>query len=566
VLASLHIENIAVIKCCDIELKEGFTVLTGETGAGKSIIIDSINLLRGAKPERELIRTGESSAMVSALFTDLSDANIAALAEVGVSPDENGELYLQRTMSADGRASTKLNGRSIPVSVQRELSAVLINIHGQHDNQLLLRPEAHIGYLDDYASAGEILNEYSRLFSKMSELKRRIAQLEEGRADNERRSELLKYQLEDIDSAGLKQGEDEKLESDRRRIRAIEKIAKQTRTVYHSLYRSDRGLSAYDLLSDAADALEKLTDSLPEAASLAERIRNCMYEAEDVAETVRSVSDTDYDDPAAALNKIEDRLDIINRLKRKYGASIADILAFRDKTASELDDIELSDEKLLESRREYDKLEKEASVCAGKLHQLRCEAAEKLNSRIMSELRYLDLGEVRFTAQITTTENLGTRGRDDVEFVIATNPGEPMRPLSKIASGGELSRIMLALKSAFADKERTGTLIYDEIDTGVSGKTSQKLGIKLALAGRFCQVLCVTHSAQIAAAADQHLLILKKEVDGRAETAVRELYDEERIDELSRIMGGAEMTEALRSSARELIEQRAVLESEAEQL
>lgn len=565
-LTALHIENIAVVKRADIELGRGFTVLTGETGAGKSIIIDSINLLLGARPSRELLRAGEENAMVSALFTDISEENLKKLGELGVYADENGELMLQRNLSSDGRTQTRLNGRSIPVSLERELSAVLINIHGQHDNQSLLRPEGHIVFLDDYAGLGGALDDYAGCYAKLGELKRRMRALREGEQDKERRIELLKYQIEDIDSARLKDGEEDKLVAERAKLQNMEKIMKQTRTVYRSLYRSEKGSSAFELISAAADALAKLDGALPEASEMADRLRGYMYEVEDIAETVKSAADFGCDDPTSALNRIEDRLDAIHKLKRKYGADIGEILGFRARAAASLEDIELSEEKLKDCEKEYKATEVLAGEKASELHALRVEAAGRLERQIMSELAFLDMAKVSFRAEIRSAREgegvrYNPRGTDEVEFMISTNPGEPLKPLEKIASGGELSRIMLALKSAFADKEHTETLIYDEVDTGVSGKTSQKIGIKLAEAARDCQVICVTHSAQIAAVADEHLLIKKREVDGRAETEVVPLDRAGRVEELSRIMGGMELTDALRKSAEELMAQKDIIEN-----
>ena len=560
-LASLHIENIAVIKNIDIEFDKGFTVLTGETGAGKSIIIDSINLLLGARPSKDIIRSGEEHAMVSALFTDISNDNINIFADLGIKLDDEAQMLLQRNISLDGKAVTRLNGRILSVTLQKDVGRLLINIHGQHDNQTLLQPVKHILFLDSYAELADLLNEYEKYYDLMNETTRKINELSKNEREKARLIELLKYQINDIDSVKLKENEEDNLLLTRNKILNYEKILKQVKLVYRTLYRNEKGLSAFDLITRAEDALNQINDVLPSAKQYIEKLDNFKYELEDIAETVNDLTSDEYDNPSAELNKIETRLEMISKLKKKYGSSIDEILKFKEKAAKELEDIELSDIKVIELKNKYDEYEKIADDYSRKLTQRRKEAAVLLEKKIMEELAFLDMAKVKFSIQIKpiVETNGGVRyarrGVDDVEFLISTNPGEPLKPLSKIASGGELSRIMLAMKSVFTGKENTETLIFDEIDTGISGKTSQKIGIKLKQTAKSCQVICVTHSAQIASTADNHLYINKTEANGRVETNVSVLNTNDRINEIARIMGGVHITDNLLQTAKEMIEQ-----------
>ncbi|MBO5649082.1 MAG: DNA repair protein RecN [Clostridia bacterium] len=564
-LDTLHIENIAVVREADITLGNGFTVLTGETGAGKSIIIDAINLLLGARPQRDLIRTGQSSAAATALFSGIPDALSAQMAEAGIRIDEDGTMLLGRTVQADGKAVTRIGGRPISVSTQKEFIGQLIAIHGQHDNQQFLRPETHIVYLDDYASLQGALAEYDALWSEYNDLRSRIRSLQHGEQEKARLSELLKYQINDIDAGRLKPKEEEQLLQKRAKIRNAEKIAKHVKIITHALYQNEKGHSAIELIDRAVAALDAMTEVIPQASEFSEKLSGFRYEIEDIAETVESYADDNEGDPSLLLDKIEGRLESISRLKKKYGATVEDVLAFREKAASELDDITLSDEKIAVLEAALSKKAAELAAQASVLHEARVRAGKELSARIMEELAFLDMEKVRFSVQITplgaSTDSdgdsiqFGARGCDKVEFLISTNQGEPLKPLEKIASGGELSRIMLAAKCVMAANEQITTMIFDEVDTGVSGKTSQKIGLKLKQLGKTgCQVLCVTHSAQIAALADAHLYISKHEVDGRTETAVTPLDRAGRIRELSRIIGGIEITDAIRVTAEELLD------------
>lgn len=559
-LSSLHIENIAVIKKADIDLTDGFNVLTGETGAGKSILIDSINLLLGARPTKELIRSGETRAVVAALFTDVEKVLARLPDAFDITPDEDGCLYLTRSIDLDGKAQTKCNGRTIPVSLQKELMPYFIRIHGQNDNRLLMSSTMHIDYLDSYAGNGDLLSEYEVCYQAMEDCRRRMQALKHDEREKARLLELLRYQVSDIDAAKLRIGEEEELEAKREKVKNAEKIQKQTRLITRALYRNEKSLSAYELVKKAITALNAVSAYVPEADAYLERLTAVSYVLEEIGLAVADIAESEYDDPDAEIDRIEARLDQIGKLERKYGSDIEEILAFRERAAAELADIELSDERLEDLRLEFMSLEKKATELAMRLTDARKRSAEMLEKGVVSELAYLEMPKVRFRVDIrrTTEENgklrFHRRGTDEVEFLFSANPGEPLKPLAKIASGGELSRIMLALKSVNAMDAQGETLIFDEIDTGVSGKTSQKIGMRLRRLAKHNQVICVTHAAQIAAEAHSQYLIQKRETEGRVETTVTALDHEGRIRELARIMGGVNITDKLLSSAAEMLD------------
>ncbi|MCI8388464.1 MAG: DNA repair protein RecN [Clostridiales bacterium] len=563
-LSSLHIENIAVIKSADIDFSDGFTVLTGETGAGKSIIIDSINLILGAKQSRDLIRSGEDSAQVSALFSELPESTASKLCELGISPDEDGLIMLSRTITTSGKSTARVNGRVIPLSLEREAAKQLIAIHGQHDNMILLEPENHIVYLDEYAGLSSELGEYTKNYEKLCELNRRISELSRNEREKAQRIEFLKFQIDEIEAAKLKPNEEEILMKKRAKLQNSEKINQLSRSVYSALYQNEKGTAALDKVRRSMRALDALSVVIPDAEELSARLEALTYELEDIALTAQAFADDSIDDPTAQLDKLETRLDEISKLERKYGDTIEDVLAFLSKTKGELETIELSEERLTDYINERAQLLPILAAQADELSERRSEAAKQLEERIIEELAYLDMKGVTFSAGITrradSDDAYTRRGLDDVEFLISTNRGEPLKPLAKIASGGELSRIMLAIKSVLANRDSISTLIFDEVDTGVSGKTSQKIGIKLRELAKSessnMQVLCVTHSAQIAAIADNHCLIAKREVDGRVSTSITPLDSEGRVREVARIMGGINITDRLLETAREMINEK----------
>lgn len=555
-LTSLHIENIAVIKCLDLDLRPGFTVLTGETGAGKSMIIDAIGLLMGGKVQKDLIRSGEEQAMVSGLFCNLSHGVISALEECGASPDADGVLLLQRTVTADGKSKARLNGRSISVSLLRQISALLLDIHGQHDNQRLLDPTCHLPILDDFAGNADALARYRAVYDRMCAVKREMTELARDEREKERTVELLKYQIADIDAVRPRPDEEDELEARRRRIRDGEKIRKNAGLVSRALWRNEKGMSASDLLAKAAAAMKTLEPYLPEAVRYAEKLEEYRWEISDMGQTASEL--LGEEDGEAELDQIEERLHALAKLRKKYGADMSQVLAFREKAAAELANIEGVDERLGELRTEWRQIYSEAEMLARELSASRSAAASELEQSVLAELRFLEMPKVRFHIAVRSENEAGktvfkANGMDNVEFLISANPGEPLKPLDRIASGGELSRIMLAIKSAGAGKDQTGTMIFDEIDTGISGKTSQKIGIRLRMLGEQAQVFCITHSAQIAAVAHNQFLIRKEENGGRVETSVTALGRQDRVQEIARIMGGAQITRTLLDSAEELL-------------
>ncbi len=551
-LSSLHIENVAVIKTADLEWKSGFSVLTGETGAGKSIIIDSINLLLGNRVSREIIRSGESRALVSAVFEELSDSVVDALEQMGFTVSDRS-LMLQRTLNADGRSQTRLDGQIITQNLQKEIARMLISIHGQSDSQKLLQKSEHRALLDAYAEPEPEQNAYSICYHALKDAEKRLDAVSHDDSEKVRRAEMLTYQIEDIDAAKLRPGEEESLTKERDRLVNYEQISRQVRLSYRALRGGEKG-SAYDLLRRAQNALGTLEGLIEGADALAERLATVASEVDDIAESVLSYEGDDIGDPTARIDQLEGRLEEISKLKRKYGPDIESVLAFRANAAAELETLQCSDEVRRELQKEVKILTRNATEAAHALTQARKQAAAEIVGRVTETLGFLDMPKVRFEIRIAPAA-LSEYGADDIEFMIATNPGEPLQPMIKIASGGELSRIMLALRSVINDRDGAATVIFDEIDTGVSGKTASKIGIKLKESAARAQVLCVTHSAQIASLADTHYLISKSEREGRAETSVKVLEREERVEEIARILGGIEVTDAQRRAACEMIEE-----------
>lgn len=552
-LVSLHIENVATIKTVDIDFDYGFTVLSGETGAGKSIIIDSVNLLLGDKTNRDLIRTGEQSASVTAIFTALSDKKVEKIRESGIPCD--GELSVFREIGVNGRNVIKCNGRSVPTYTLRNLTADLLTIHGQNQSTALLDESTHIGYLDSFACDSELLSEYRRSFDALNDAVNEQRSYLTDEREKERMTDDLTRQINEIESAQLKDGEEEKLLSDRTRIRNLEQTAKYVRSVYKNLYHSDRSPSASERIDSAINALNALneTEQSEKITESVKKLTGFKYEIEDIAESTRSLISDIGEDPAEALDSIENRLTVITRLKHRYGSDIKEIKEYCESLKDRLSKIKLADRKIAElsvviKERKAETLERAAALSAA-----RKTAAQRLSEAVSSELRYLDLSKVRFEISVTRKKQLSSDGADDVVFLAATNTGDELKPINKIASGGELSRIMLAIKSVFAGKDDIDTVIYDEVDTGISGATSERIGDRLHHTSKGCQVIAVTHSAQVASCADHHILIYKKDVDGRTQTFCRTLDEDERIDELSRIIGGVTITQKVRDTAREML-------------
>ena len=559
-LVSLHIENLAVIRSVDIDLTLGFIALTGETGAGKSIIIDSIGLLMGAKADKELIRTGESSAMVSGVFSDLSDEVLRSLDACGVYPDSDGDLLVQRTVSLDGRSSVKLNGRTVTLSILKEIGPRLINIHGQSDTSALTDPKNQLNILDIYSSSAELLREYNSAYSELERIKREIREISEKEHERERLCEILQYQIDDIDSYALHDGEEEELVDKKLRIKNSEKLTKNAGFVFKALKGSEKGSVAF-LLERSASALDQISDVIPEFAEYSERLRDFYYQVSDIAEEVYGeIGDMD-EDPEDSLNDIESRLDKIAKLKRKYGLTIKDILEFRRKAEEELEGLKNSDARLSKLEAAEKLAYEKARSLADSLHERRCASAKIIEKKVKEILEFLDMPKVVFFADIKEEFKSGIKlldqyGSDKVEFYISANRGADAQPLGRIASGGELARVMLALKSVIADKDGVSTVIFDEIDAGVSGKTARKIGIKMLDLSKDLQLISVTHSAQIASLSDVHFFISKSDVNGATETKVEALDREGRISELSRILGGIDVTDAQRRAAIDMLDEK----------
>ncbi len=559
-LFSLHIENIAVVKSLDVDFSRGFMALTGETGAGKSIILDSINLLLGKKAEKELIRHGEDRAMVSGLFGELGENVVKTLNDAGISVDDEGEILIQRSVDRDGHSQIRVNGRSISLAVLRNITQSLVVIHGQNDTLSLTDAQKQLELLDRYAENSADVLEYTEEFEKLSDIRRKIKEIIEKAGDRERLIEIYKYQLEDIDSVAIRPGEEDELLDKKAKLKNSERITKNAGFTFKALKGSEKGSVSF-LLDRSIVALEQLSDVVPELSDSSEKLRDILYQIDDISERVYSVYSELDEHPEDSLNKIESRLAKIAKFKRKYGDSEEKILAFRDKIEQELENLENSDS-VLEQIYETERIAyNRASKLAEKIHNKRVAAAKLLDESVKSTLEFLDMPKVVFFTSVkeeykAAEKVLTATGSDKVEFFISTNKGAEPKPLSKIASGGELARVMLAIKSVMADKDDISTLIFDEIDTGVSGKTARKIGIKLLELSSSAQLFSVTHSAQIASLADKHFLISKRETESSVETKIVLLSRDGRINELSRILGGINVTDAQKKAAIDMLDER----------
>lgn len=550
-LYELHLNNIAVIKKADVELSSGFNVMTGQTGAGKSVIIGAIDMLLGNKVDSSVIRTGEDTACVTALFGGLSTSHKALLEGEGFSVDDDGQLLISRSISREARPVVKINGKTATATILKSLVPQLLNIHGQKDTQALLDASKHLDFLDRYADTIEILEKYKEKYSLLCEAKRKLYDIKSEAKDADERNELLKMQLDEIKAARLKDGEEEKLLEQRNKLRSSELIAKQTAFAYRALKGGEKG-NILALLEKTHSAVASLSGVLPETEELATRIENCRYELEDVAETVYSLSDIGEGDPTERLNRIEARLDKIEKIKKRFGPEVTDVIKKAQELAEKLDLIENYELVISEAEKKADALYSETVAAGRALSKARKESAEKLDASVAELLGYLDMPKVKFASVFEEIEPTAN-GIDSMQFCISANPGEPMLPLAKIASGGEASRVMLALKCAIADNDGIQTMVFDEIDTGVSGRTARKMGLLLSELSKKIQILTVTHSAQIASLADTHFSIMKKENDGRSETDVTLLDGNGRIEEIARILGGINLTDLQRDAARQLM-------------
>ena len=549
-LKFLHIENIAVIERSDIEFSSGFNVLTGETGAGKSIVIDSINAVLGEGTSRELIRAGCDTAEVSAVFGELDNATAAALSDIGVVPDDDGNIVIRRRLSAAGKGLIKLNDRPVTATELKEVGRHLVNIHGQHDNQALLDPERHLDYVDAVADDDPIKGKYYAEFREINKIRKELAAVQTDEDEKRRRVDLLKYSINELESAGRKPGEYDRRRRELEIARNYQKTAEALARAYSALKGDDELDGAVSLLSGAEKALSSLRDEewdkkasvLSSAASAAEDVSAAIYDFLENAE----YSDIDPDE-------INARLDTLDKLMLKYGGGEWELLKALDKAREELNDIEFSDKKAAELSELLDSSVERLVALGEELTEVRKKAAAAFEKQVCDILSYLNMPDVRFTVQFAKGRYT-KRGCDTAEFMISANRGESVKPLSKIASGGELSRVMLAIKSVLLGRDPVGTMIFDEIDTGISGYTAGKVGTQLKRVAENRQVICVTHLAQIAAMGDTHLLIEKKAEGDRTFTSVSPLSYEDRINEIARIMSGAQMTENLYNSAKELLD------------
>ena len=546
-LSLLHIENIAVIECADIAFDAGFNILTGETGAGKSIVIDAISAILGERAYRDMIRTGTNKASVRAVFTDVPE--FSWFAENGV--DYDPETIIQREVHLDGKNVCRVNGSLVTVSILRKLGIQLINIHGQHDSASLFDENNHLQFLDAFAENQQLIDIYYEKYSTVAKLRKEIDRLHMDESEKLRRMETLRYQINEISKANLQIGEDETLEQRRKILQNAEKLSDGIHAAVECLYGGDDSDGAASLLAEAERELSRLARYTDAYQELHEKVADLMYQVQDAAEELRDARD-DLSYSADELEQIESRLDIIHRLRRKYGATCKDILNYLDVAQKELDEIEFADDHVEHLKAKCEKAEKEAWDAALVLRKNRMSAANELSNRILCELAQLDMPKVQFSCDFTETE-LTPNGADVIVFYMSANAGEALKPLSKVASGGELARIMLAMKNVLAEQDQVATLIFDEVDTGVSGRAAQKVAEKLRSVAKTKQVLCVTHLPQLAALANTHLLIAKEERQGRTYTSVTPLNLEGRKRELARIIGGTNITETTLKSAEEML-------------
>ena len=551
-LSSLQIENVAVIQKAEVHFEPGLNVLTGETGAGKSILIDSINAILGNRTSKDLVRTGASKAVIRAAFEQVPSAVLDKLEQSGYERSE--ALLLSREITAEGKSSCRINGMPATAAVLRDLCGGLININGQHDSVGLLNPAHHLGILDDYAQNRTVFQEYYTLYRELVQVKRELDALITDEAEKQRKIDLLQYQVQEIEDAGLTAGEEQTLENRRKVLSNASAIRDRLAQSYALLSGSDDAAGAVDLLGETSNAVDAAAQLDPALTAAAGQLLDLYYNAKDVAADLIGRLDA-YDTNDAELDEVEQRLDLLYRLKRKYGNTVEDVIAFGQKAREELDSLQHSQQRYdalqAEKLRLYAKAREKAEV----LTQTRLKAFEELNTRISGTLDFWNMPGVRMTLRHTRGP-LASHGQDSVEFYISTNPGEAPKPLAKIASGGELSRITLAIKNAMADKDAVPTVIYDEIDSGVSGKAAGRIGEVLRQSAQGHQILCITHTAQIAALADCHLLIQKNVSNERTYTEIHPLDENGRVEALARLISGDHVTELSRANAREMLQER----------
>ena len=550
-LMQLQIENVAVIEKQSIEFFDGFNVLTGETGAGKSIIIDSINAVTGERTSKDIIRTGAEKAKISATFCNIGKDAENILEESTGDVTEDGILFINREISKDGKSVFRLNGKIVPMMIIKQIAPFLINIHGQNDNQKLFSASEHLKFIDSFASLDEEISEYKQIYSKLTDIKNELDNIETDDVLKERKIELLTFQIDEIKLANLSSGEEEELLSRRDVIRNSEELAENVSNAHNLLSGGDEEDGAVNLIKRVASSISQIADFDEEFVALSERTSSIAFELEEILSEIRN-ADGRFEYNEQELDEIEERLDVIFKLKQKYGNTIDEILEKYSEFQQQLDNITFSDKRIEKLKEEYESTFKKAFSIAETISKRRIIASKLLCDKIQNELAFLDMPNVKFSVSHNTTD-LKSDGIDQMEFLISANAGETLRPLSKIASGGELSRIMLAIKTVLSGEDQVNSMIFDEIDTGVSGKTARKIGEKMRQISYGKQVFCVTHLAQIASLANNHFLIEKNTSDGRTFTSVKKLDLNERINEVARIMGGDVLTPATLKAAKELI-------------
>ena len=551
-LTQLYIQNIAVIEQASIDFEPGFTVLTGETGAGKSIIIDAIYAVLGERTSKELVRTGAEQASVSALFTDVSPQTQQVLRELDIPLEDDGSLLIRREIRPHGRSSCKLNNIPATVSMLRAVGGTLIDILGQHESYKLLSPEVHGTYIDSFAGAYGLLAEYRAAYTALRRIKCELDALESDEGQKSRRMDILHYQIEELEAAQLRVGEQAELTERRDEIRNSERIVRGVGEAVTLLQGDEDNGGAITAVSVAAESLEQAARYAPSLSNVAEHVRDAEYALTDAAAEISDYLDNAMFD-ANELDEIESRLEVIYRLSLKYGETEEEMLSFLDRARAELSDIEFSDEKKELLLQQYEQKKKEAVTLAKQLSAKRRAACESFSRRVRQELSELNMPGVVFTVEQERTP-LTAFGCDRIQFLVSANAGEDPKPMSKIASGGELSRIMLAINTVLSeDSGAAETQIFDEIDTGISGEAANKVGIKLRCVSKNAQVICVTHLAQIAAMADNHLFIVKKQENNKTYTAVHTLTKDARVREIARIIGGDDITPLKLKMAEEML-------------
>lgn len=553
-LKHISIKNVAVIEEVNIDFTSGLSVLTGETGAGKSIIIDSINLLKGERGSKALIRSGEDKARVSGVF-ETDEETAQKIADV-LGTEADTDVIVSRELSQDGKNTIRINGVPANITMLKSVGDLLVNIHGQHDNTSLLSVKTHLGFLDSFGKEeiAPVYEKYKTLFDKCKELTNKIASIDTDEQEKLRRKDMLEFQIAELEEANLEIGEDEELLARKLVLDNAQKISENTQRAYDTLYGGDSG-TAHDSLWEAINLLERVAEFDSDIADVYSSLTEIADTLDEKARDLRAVSETlNFDGEEA--DQIEERLDLIQTLKRKYGSTIAEILDFYEKICAELNEIETGSETIEKLKAELEKNKKELGEVAAVLNDLRQKYGNILSKRIMKELADLNMAKVEFKVNMTPCESFKPTGTYDVEFMVRTNVGEEIKPLAKIASGGELSRIMLAIKSVLRDSDTVKTCVFDEIDTGVSGMAAQKIGEKLLSMAKGNVVLCITHLPQIAALADNHYLISKEVTGGRTATTVTELSFDQRVNEIARTLGGASVTDITRENAKQLLLQK----------